>query len=78
MRQQKIAFITDKADMGGSTNIFGKIDSSILCPELQQASSSRCRTFWKTTASPLGTDREQTIPLFVVGRLPPGKRKRVR
>lgn len=61
MRQQKIAFITDKADMGGSTNIFGKMDSSVLSPELQQASSSRYRTFWKTTASPLGADREQTI-----------------
>jgi len=49
MRQQKIAFITDKNDVGASANIFGKMDSSILSPEIWQTSSSKYRTFWKTT-----------------------------
>ena len=45
MGQQKIAFITDKDDVGASANIFGKLDLSILSPEIWQTSSSKYRIF---------------------------------
>lgn len=55
-------------------NSLGKTDLSIQSSELRQASSSRYRTFWKTTASPLGAGKEQTIA-SVLGRKTTAKKE---
>lgn len=65
MGWQRWPLLLVKLIWGAVANIFGKVDLSILSPELGQASSSRYRTFWKTIPSSLGAGRKQKVTLVL-------------
>lgn len=69
MGEQKIAFIILTRLMWEKVaNMSGKMDLPMMSLKLRQASPSRYRTFWKTTASPLGEGREQIVTQVLCGQ----------